>query len=116
MLILDSNCSFKTETYLTQLRKEGRKSEYERHKLQALNQRQKMVSTRTLLCNFESLDFEYCSKVSEKSRKKEDSEVCNSQVLQRKTEEAAMATKRLKELLEARKSSPRDHSGMEPDA
>ncbi|KAH0899773.1 hypothetical protein HID58_049341 [Brassica napus] len=62
------------EKELLQLRKEGRKSEYERHKLQALNQRQKMV-------------------------------------LQRKTEEAAMATKRLKELLEARKSSPRDHSG-----
>ncbi|CAF2143992.1 BnaAnng07930D [Brassica napus] len=60
------------EKELLQLRKEGRKSEYERHKLQALNQRQKMV-------------------------------------LQRKTEEAAMATKRLKELLEARKSSPRDH-------
>ena len=39
---------------------------------------------------------------------------CNSffQVLQRKTEEAAMATKRLKELLEARKSSARDNSGM----
>jgi kinesin family protein 4/21/27 len=33
------------------------------------------------------------------------------QVLQRKTEEAAMATKRLKELLEARKSSPHDISG-----
>ncbi|GKV04578.1 hypothetical protein SLEP1_g16725 [Rubroshorea leprosula] len=57
---------------LQQLRKEGRRNEYERHKLQALNQRQKMV-------------------------------------LQRKTEEAAMATKRLKELLEARKSSVRDN-------
>jgi hypothetical protein len=34
------------------------------------------------------------------------------QVLQRKTEEAAMATKRLKELLEARKSSGRDNSGI----
>jgi kinesin family protein 4/21/27 len=35
------------------------------------------------------------------------------QVLQRKTEEAAMATKRLKELLEARKnSSCRDTLGM----
>lgn len=34
------------------------------------------------------------------------------QVLQRKTEEAAMATKRLKELLEARKSSTRDTSGI----
>jgi len=33
------------------------------------------------------------------------------QVLQRKTEEATMATKRLKELLESRKSSPRDNSG-----
>jgi hypothetical protein len=61
------------EKELLQLRKEGRRNEYERHKLQALNQRQKMV-------------------------------------LQRKTEEAAMATKRLKELLEARKSSVRDSS------
>ncbi|CAL0305807.1 unnamed protein product [Lupinus luteus] len=59
------------EKELLQLRKEGRRNEYERHKLQALNQRQKMV-------------------------------------LQRKTEEAAMATKRLKELLEARKTSSRD--------
>lgn len=33
------------------------------------------------------------------------------QVLQRKTEEAAVATKRLKELLEARKSSARENSG-----
>ncbi|KAI4375046.1 hypothetical protein MLD38_012961 [Melastoma candidum] len=62
------------EKELLQLRKEGRRNEYERHKLQALNQRQKMV-------------------------------------LQRKTEEAAMATKRLKELLEARKSSTRDNGG-----
>ncbi|RHN70313.1 putative plus-end-directed kinesin ATPase [Medicago truncatula] len=61
------------EKELLQLRKEGRKSEYEKHKLQALNQRQRMV-------------------------------------LQRKTEEAAMATKRLKELLEARKTSSRDTS------
>ncbi|KAF5444876.1 hypothetical protein F2P56_033969 [Juglans regia] len=61
------------EKELLQLRKEGRRNEYERHKLQALNQRQKMV-------------------------------------LQRKTEEAAVATKRLKELLEARKSSSRDSS------
>ncbi|XP_010523005.1 PREDICTED: kinesin-like protein KIN-4A isoform X2 [Tarenaya hassleriana] len=60
------------EKELLQLRKEGRKNEYERHKLQALNQRQKLV-------------------------------------LQRKTEEAAMATKRLKELLEARKSSAREN-------
>ncbi|CAK8568309.1 unnamed protein product [Lathyrus sativus] len=59
------------EKELLQLKKEGRKNEYEKHKLQALNQRQKMV-------------------------------------LQRKTEEAAMATKRLKELLEARKTSTRD--------
>ncbi|KAI3499344.1 hypothetical protein L1887_29080 [Cichorium endivia] len=54
------------------IKKEGRRNEYERHKLQALNQRQEMV-------------------------------------LQQKTEEAAMATKRLKELLEARKST-RDNS------
>jgi hypothetical protein len=62
------------EKELLQLRKEGRRNEYERHKLQALTQRQKLV-------------------------------------LQRKTEEAAMATKRLKEILEARKSSGRDNSG-----
>ncbi|CAH9144871.1 unnamed protein product [Cuscuta epithymum] len=61
------------EKELLQLKKEGRRNEYERHKLQAMNQRQKMV-------------------------------------LQRKTEEAAMATKRLKELLEARKSSARENS------
>ncbi|GAV81343.1 Kinesin domain-containing protein [Cephalotus follicularis] len=63
------------EKELLQLRKEGRRNEYERHKLQALNQRQKMV-------------------------------------LQRKTEEAANATKRLKELLEARKSSARDNTAV----
>ncbi|KAM7278761.1 hypothetical protein ACFE04_005895 [Oxalis oulophora] len=63
------------EKELLQLRKEGRRNEYERHKLQALNQRQKLV-------------------------------------LQRKTEEAAMATKRLKELLEARKSSARDFTSI----
>ncbi|EPS58097.1 hypothetical protein M569_16719, partial [Genlisea aurea] len=60
---------------LLQLKKEGRRNEYERHKLQALNQRQKIV-------------------------------------LQRKTEEAAIATKRLKELLESRKCSTRDNSVM----
>ncbi|KAL5556945.1 hypothetical protein UlMin_039181 [Ulmus minor] len=61
------------EKELLQLRKEGRRNEYERHKLEALNQRQKMV-------------------------------------LQRKTEEATIATKRLKELLESRKSTARDNS------
>jgi hypothetical protein len=30
--------------FYKQLRKEGRRNEYERHKLQALNQRQKLVS------------------------------------------------------------------------
>ncbi|ONK70321.1 uncharacterized protein A4U43_C05F32520 [Asparagus officinalis] len=63
------------EKELLQLKKEGRRNEYERHKLQALNQRQKLV-------------------------------------LQRKTEEAAMATKKLKELLEARKSSSRENSAI----
>ncbi|KAL3512104.1 hypothetical protein ACH5RR_024821 [Cinchona calisaya] len=58
------------EKELLQLKIEGRRNEYERHKLQALNQRQKIV-------------------------------------LQRKTEEATMATKRLNELLDARKSSVR---------
>ncbi|KAF6143958.1 hypothetical protein GIB67_017566 [Kingdonia uniflora] len=76
------------EKELLQLRKEGRRSEYERHKLQALNQRQKMVTASFLHLKFS-----------------------NNYVLQRKTEEAAMATKRLKELLEARKSSVRDSSG-----
>ncbi|XP_077216302.1 P-loop containing nucleoside triphosphate hydrolases superfamily protein [Tasmannia lanceolata] len=63
------------EKEVLQLKKEGRRNEYEMHKLLALNQRQKMV-------------------------------------LQRKTEEASMATKRLKELLEARKASSRETSGI----
>lgn len=58
------------EKEVLQLKKEGRRNEYEMHKLLALNQRQKMV-------------------------------------LQRKTEEASLATKRLKELLESRKASSR---------
>ncbi|XP_038896818.1 kinesin-like protein KIN-4C [Benincasa hispida] len=61
------------EKEVLQLKKEGRRNEYEMHKLLALNQRQKMV-------------------------------------LQRKTEEAAQATKRLKELLESRKAA-RETSG-----
>ncbi|KAJ0986624.1 hypothetical protein J5N97_004980 [Dioscorea zingiberensis] len=63
------------EKEVLQLKKEGRRNEYEMHKLLALNQRQKMV-------------------------------------LHRKTEEASMATKRLKELLEARKASSRDTYGV----
>ncbi|KAL3504870.1 hypothetical protein ACH5RR_034711 [Cinchona calisaya] len=62
------------EKEVLQLKKEGRRNEYEMHKLLALNQRQKMV-------------------------------------LQRKSEEAALATKRLKELLESRKAS-RELSGV----
>ncbi|XP_059631252.1 kinesin-like protein KIN-4C [Cornus florida] len=62
------------EKEVLQLKKEGRRNEYEMHKLLALNQRQKMV-------------------------------------LQRKTEEASMATKRLKELLESRKASSRETFG-----
>ncbi|TQD89180.1 hypothetical protein C1H46_025263 [Malus baccata] len=65
------------EKEVLQLKKEGRRNEYEMHKLLALNQRQKMV-------------------------------------LQRKTEEASMATKRLKELLESRKTSSRAGSGHGP--
>ncbi|KAK6938063.1 Kinesin motor domain [Dillenia turbinata] len=64
------------EKEVLQLKKEGRRNEYEMHKLLALNQRQKMV-------------------------------------LQRKTEEASLATKRLKELLEARKASSRESSSAE---
>lgn len=62
------------EKEVLQLKKEGRRNEYEMHKLLALNQRQKMV-------------------------------------LQRKTEEASMATKRLKELLESRKAPSRETFG-----
>ncbi|XP_042507480.1 kinesin-like protein KIN-4C isoform X2 [Macadamia integrifolia] len=62
------------EKEVLQLKKEGRRNEYEMHKLLSLNQRQKMV-------------------------------------LQRKTEEAAMATKRLKELLETRKAASRETLG-----
>ncbi|KAG9149658.1 hypothetical protein Leryth_017578 [Lithospermum erythrorhizon] len=62
------------EKEVLQLKKEGRRNEYEMHKLLALNQRQKMV-------------------------------------MQRKTEEATMATKRLKELLESRKPA-REISGQ----
>ncbi|KAH7849370.1 hypothetical protein Vadar_016870 [Vaccinium darrowii] len=62
------------EKEVLQLKKEGRRTEYEMHKLLALNQRQKMV-------------------------------------MQRKTEEASMATKRLKELLDSRKASSRETSG-----
>ncbi|MCO5550274.1 hypothetical protein L7F22_003755 [Adiantum nelumboides] len=61
------------EKEVLQLKKEGRRNEYEMHKLQALHQRQKMV-------------------------------------LQRKTEEAAAATRRLKDLLEARKFNAREAS------
>ncbi|KAG5034478.1 Kinesin-like protein KIN-4C [Glycine soja] len=63
------------EKEVLQLKKEGRRNEYEMRKLLALNQRQKMV-------------------------------------LQRKTEEASLATKRLKELLESRKASSRETMGV----
>ncbi|ESQ31839.1 hypothetical protein EUTSA_v10003526mg [Eutrema salsugineum] len=59
------------EKEVMQLKKEGRRNEYEMHKLMALNQKQKLV-------------------------------------LQRKTEEASQATKRLKDLLETRKASSRE--------
>ncbi|KAL6633563.1 hypothetical protein ACP70R_026234 [Stipagrostis hirtigluma subsp. patula] len=62
------------EKEVLQLKKEGRRNEYEMHKLLALNQRQKMV-------------------------------------LQRKTEEAAAAAKRLKEVLEAKKSTRETYGG-----
>ncbi|KAG5121240.1 hypothetical protein JHK84_039580 [Glycine max] len=90
------------EKELLQLKKEGRRNEFERHKLQALNQRQKMNrSTLTLEFRTTLYDMDMVQLVVAQL----------DEVLQRKTEEAAMATKRLKELLEARKSSSRDISG-----
>lgn len=38
--------------YFKQLKKEGRRNEYERHKLEALNQRQKMVNWRYKIYHF----------------------------------------------------------------
>ncbi|KAH7291450.1 hypothetical protein KP509_29G017300 [Ceratopteris richardii] len=61
------------EKEVLQLKKEGRRNEYEMHKLQVLHQRQKMV-------------------------------------LQRKTEEANAASRRLKDLLEARKPTTKETS------
>lgn len=46
-----------TLTIHIQLRKEGRRNEYERHKLQALNQRQKMVRILPINCAFLDPDF-----------------------------------------------------------
>ncbi|XP_024543548.1 kinesin-like protein KIN-4A isoform X2 [Selaginella moellendorffii] len=60
------------EKELMRLRKEGRRNEYEMHKLQTLHERQK-------------------------------------QVLHRKTEEAATASRRLKEVLESRKQEAREN-------
>ncbi|KAK3019934.1 hypothetical protein RJ639_004917, partial [Escallonia herrerae] len=101
------------EKEVLQLRKEGRRNEYERHKLQALNQRQKMVRISL------ALQYLFISVLIRLScteyyfEKKLNFEIhCISNVLQRKTEEAAMATKRLKELLEARKSSTRENPGV----
>ena len=83
-----------------QLRKEGRKNEYEMLKLQALNQRQKMVQLHEVVMTvtlgyLDLICFHY-------------------QVLQRKTEEAALAARRLKELLESRKSCSKEtaYAGM----
>jgi len=64
------------------------------HKLLALNQRQKMVnrfSNNSFLLYWLNPLF-----------------MSSLQVLQRKTEEASLATKRLKELLESRKTSSRE--------
>lgn len=84
-----------------QLKKEGRRNEYEMHKLLALNQRQKMVSL-WLITSFCGLGCWLFLLF-----------MCSFQVLQRKTEEAAMAAKRLKEVLESRKASSRETTGQE---
>lgn len=89
--ILETRKFYIFNLFIHQLKKEGRRNEYEMHKLLALNQRQKMVSKS--LCG---MAFIYRNIYSL---------LYTCQVLQRKTEEANMATKRLKELLESKKTS-----------
>ncbi|KAF9600122.1 hypothetical protein IFM89_003669 [Coptis chinensis] len=104
------------EKELLQLKKEGRRNEYERHKLQSLNQRQKLANASVLRMKPSGVHIHSVTKRSLRPMFTEKTYVIlfipysSNQVLQRKTEEAAMATKRLKELLEARKSSARDSS------
>jgi hypothetical protein len=53
-----------------QLRKEGRRNEYERHKLQALTQRQKLVSSSSKIALKE---LEYCNIFGKTSEEKNNS-------------------------------------------
>lgn len=76
------------------------------HKLLALNQRQKMVAT--MVYEFDiSIVMDIIMVISVLTY------MLSFQVLQRKTEEASMATKRLKELLESRKTSRETSSNKE---
>jgi len=97
-------CNFNFCFYFKQSKKEERKNEYERHNPETLNHSQKIVSQRTkVICKIVLWLI---------WNKDEANQWVNyyMQVLQRKIEEAIMATKRLKELLESRKLSPRDNS------
>lgn len=73
------------------------------HKLLALIQRQKMVNIPSFQLKSENLTCQIII----------NSTYSLCQVLQRKSEEAAMATKRLKEVLDSRKASSRMPYGIE---
>ena len=97
-----------------QLRKEKRKNAYEMQKLLASNQRLKMVKPCFLYDDISLLFFFRGGRGSESLL-----EICFPtfgpfvQVLQRKTEEASAATKRLRELIESRKALSRRSAGWE---
>ena len=113
-------CLISSEYMHQQLRKEGRRNENEMQKILASNQRLKMVNScflydiinlllteTTFLFSFFFFGVllldNYFSYIL----------VFLCQVLQRKTEEAFMSTKRLKELLESRKALLRRSAGWE---
>lgn len=117
-----------------QLRKEGRRNVYEMQKLQALHQRQTMVKEIRPLVQYFPWCYLYRCRLLQntcrirvgnffKGSLSSSSGVALNwlvvhpgamQVLQRKTEEAAAATKRLKEILEARKSTKENTSNGIP--
>lgn len=103
-----------------QLRKEGRRNENEMQKLFASNQRLKMVNSRflyditnLLLSETTSFLFFFLFWCITSGQLFSYILVLLCQVLQRKTEEASMATKRLKELLESRKALSHKSAGWE---
>ena len=104
-----------------QLRKEKRKNAYEMQKLLASNQRLKMVKPCFLYDDISLLFFFGGGGVGGWVGRGSESllEICFPtfgpfvQVLQRKTEEASAATKRLRELIESRKALSRRSAGWE---